>query len=78
MTDEKLKKANTLRSTIDMFQERIEHLESLMDNKTTIAKLVFGDCSIPIKSEDAIPLLFQELLNLRSAREKLMKQFKRL
>lgn len=78
MTDEKLKKANTLRSTIDMFQERIEHLEAAMENKTAIFRLVFDSCSVQIKTEDAIALLTQELLNLRAAQEKLMKQFKRL
>lgn len=78
MTDEKLRKANCLRSEINDCQERIERIEAAMENKTAIARLVIDSYSFLIKSEDAIVLLTQELLNLREAQEKLIKKYKRL
>lgn len=78
MTDEKLKKAIAMQSSIDMLQERIERIEAVMYNKTASAHLVIDACSFQIKHEDAIVFLTQELLNLREAQEKLIKRYKRL
>lgn len=79
MTDEKLKKANTIRTSIDVMQERIDRIEEhLKEIESESCFIVIGGHSFPFPKEDAVLFLNQELSQLQLAKRELERKFKNL
>lgn len=79
MTDEKLKKANTIRTSIDVMQERIDRIEEhLKGIQSESCFIVIGGHQFPFPKEDAALFLSQELLQLQLAKRELERKFKDL
>ena len=79
MTEEKLKKANAIKTSIDGLQERIDRIEEhLKAIQTESCYIIIGGHQFPFPKEDAVLFLTQEQLQLQLNKRELKRKFKNL